>query len=113
MREPQHHAVIAIGGGPGGLGVAALLEGWRHRLIGEVPERLNRGPLPGLLAGASDDLLSLDMASVLESGVTPFDLFRILHHPTDDYRGREARVLGFEKQLVADADRRAGWRPLE
>ena len=42
------------------------------------------------------------MDAVVRAGITPFDLFRILHHPTADYRGREARVLGFEKRPEFD-----------
>ena len=102
MPEPQHHSVIIIGGGPGGLGVAALLQGWRPRLVGSVPDRLRTGAIPDLLTGASDDLLSLDMDAVVHAGISPFDLFRILHHPTNDYRGREARVLGFQKRPAID-----------
>lgn len=102
MPGPQHHSVIVIGGGPGGLGVSALLNGWRPRLVGSVPDRLLGRTIPGLLSEASDDLLSLDMDAVVRAGITPFDLFRILHHPTADYRGREARVLGFEKRPEFD-----------
>ncbi len=96
MPEPQHHSVIVIGGGPGGLGVSALLQGWRPRLAGRVPDRLRTKAINDLLSEASDDLLSLNMDAVVRAGMTPFDLFRILHHPTGDYRGREARVLDFE-----------------
>ncbi|MCH8101779.1 MAG: NAD(P)-binding domain-containing protein [Chloroflexi bacterium] len=102
MPEPQHHSIIVIGGGPGGLGVSALLEGWRPRLVGSVPDRLRTGTIPDLLSKTSDDLFSLDMDAVLRAGITPFDLFRILHHPTDDYRGKGARVLGFEKRPGVD-----------
>jgi thioredoxin reductase len=102
LPEPEHHSVIVIGGGPGGLGVSALLEGWRPRLMGNVPDKLRAGAIPGLLSRGSDDLLSLDMDAVLQAGMTPFDLFRILHHPSDDYRGKGARALGFEKCPAVD-----------
>jgi hypothetical protein len=44
---PEYHSVIVLGGGPGGLGVATLLAGWRPCLKRDlmpegIPSRLAR-----------------------------------------------------------------------
>ena len=102
MPSSQHHSVIVIGAGPGGLGIGALLEGWRPHLVGEVPPRIASYGVGEHLLEHGDDLLGVDMHAMVGAGVKPFDLFRILHHPTNEYRGREDRVIEFHQVAPVD-----------
>ena len=94
----KHHSVIVVGGGPGGLGVSALLNGWFPYLIDGSISQVFGPKIASQLTGTSDDLFSLDMNVLVEAGITPLDLFRTLHHPSNDYRGRASRILGFRKK---------------
>jgi len=95
--SPQHHSVIVIGAGPGGLGIGALLEGWRPHLMGEVPPRFAAYGVGKHLRDHGEELLTVDMEQMVGAGIKPFDLFRILHHPTNEYYGSGNAVLGFHK----------------
>ena len=102
MPSSQHHSVIVIGAGPGGLGIAALLEGWRPHLVGELPPRFASDGISEHLLENGGDLLGVDMHAIIGAGIKPFDLFRILHHPTNEYRGRDDRAIEFHRVEAVD-----------
>ena len=102
MPSSQHHSVIVIGAGPGGLGIGVLLEGWRPHLVGELPPRIAAYGVGEHLLEHGDDLLGVDMHAMVGAGIKPFDLFRILHHPTNEYRGRDDRVIEFHQVEPVD-----------
>jgi hypothetical protein len=94
--------VIVIGAGPGGLGIGALLEGWRPHLVGELPPRFAVYGVGQHVRDHGDDLLTVDMQAMVGAGINPFDLFRILHHPSNEYRGERDRVIDFHKVEPVD-----------
>ena len=68
MPSPQHHSVIVIGAGPGGLGIGALLEGWRPHLVGELPPRFAVYGVGQHVRDHGDDLLTVDMQAMVGAG---------------------------------------------
>ena len=73
--------VIVIGAGPGGLGVAATLEGWHpftKDSLSFLPEYVSRE-----VKNFSSDLLSFDTRFLMRNGVRPIEFYRNLHHPTN------------------------------
>ena len=73
--------VIVIGAGPGGLGVAATLEGWHpftKDSLSFLPEYVSRE-----VKIFSSDLLSFDTRFLMRNGVRPIEFYRNLHHPTN------------------------------
>ncbi|NQW16032.1 MAG: NAD(P)-binding domain-containing protein [Chloroflexi bacterium] len=102
MSSSKHFSVIVIGAGPGGLGVGALMQGWRPHLVGDVPPRFAAYGIGEHLREHGEDLLRVDMQSMVEAGIKPFDLFRILHHPTNEYRGKRDRVIDFHPVQPVD-----------
>jgi len=100
-RTIERHAVIILGGGPGGLGIAALLAGWRPRLVPGFPSHGFPPPIAKLLHAHSPDLLSADFRPLVEAGMNPGDLFRALHHPGNSY-GKGASGMAFRKTQPVD-----------
>jgi thioredoxin reductase len=96
----EHHAVIIVGGGPGGLGVAAVLEGWHPRFEGDfqfpVPE------VQQLAEEFRDSPLQLDQHRVLNAGLRPIEFFRMRHHPTQEALPLDNWTLKFTKQERVD-----------
>jgi len=98
--NPQHHSVIIVGGGPGGLGVAALLEGWHPRFTGNF-----EFPVPEVQELAEQDRgnpLALDQHRVLEAGMRPIEFYRMRHHPTQEAQPLENWTLAHHKQPRID-----------
>ena len=85
-----------------GLGAASLLAGWRPRLEGPVPGSLQHPPLGGFVEAARDDLMAMDMSGVAEIPVSPYDVFRLLHHPQRDYEGLDAYPMRWERRAGLD-----------
>ena len=84
---PEHHKVIIVGGGPAGLPLAVVLGGlWPHYSGGEL-FKLRYPDLDTYLSSNQGTLLGLDFQDVVDKGVAPADLFRLLHHPGKKFRG--------------------------
>jgi thioredoxin reductase (NADPH) len=96
-REGEHHTAIVVGGGPGGLPLAVVLGGW-HPYYRESARIAARYPgLAQLLAGQQGTLLGMDLAALVRMGVAPGDLFRLLHHPQEEFRGLDDAALEFRR----------------
>lgn len=101
-QECEHHTVIVVGGGPGGLPLAAVLGGW-HPYYRESARFMARYPaLAQMLAAHSGTLLGLDLPSLVQRGVSPGDLFRLLHHPQEDYLGPQDAAMEFRRGPALD-----------
>jgi thioredoxin reductase len=96
----QHHSAIIVGGGPGGLGVAAVLEGWHPRFSGDF-----QFPVPEVQRIAEefrDSPLELDQHRVLNAGLRPIEFYRMRHHPTQEALPLDEWTLKFEKRQRVD-----------
>jgi|TARA_B110000438_G_scaffold107217_1_gene105402 thioredoxin reductase len=96
----QHHSVIIAGGGPGGLGVAATLEGWHPRFEGEY-----EFPSPEVQQFArkhEQNPLALDPHELLKRGHRPIEFFRMRHHPIQDALPLDEWTLKFTKKTRTD-----------
>ena len=96
----QHHSVIIAGGGPGGLGVAATLEGWHPRFEGEY-----EFPSPEVQQFArkhEQNPLALDPHELLKRGHRPIEFFRMRHHPIQDALPLDEWTLKFTKNTRTD-----------
>jgi len=51
---------------------------------------------------ARDDLMGMDMSGVAAIPVSPYDAFRLLHHPQRDYKGLDAYPMRWEKRAELD-----------
>ncbi len=96
----QHHSVIIVGGGPGGLGVAATLEGWHPYFKGDfefpVPE------VQELAEQFRDCPLELDQHRVLQAGLRPIEFYRMRHHPVQEALPLDEWTLGFTRRSRVD-----------
>ncbi len=96
----QHHSVIIVGGGPGGLGAAAVLEGWHPYFKGEfqfpVPEAQE------LAEQFRDCPLELDQNRIMQAGLRPIEFYRMRHHPTQEAQPLDNWTLGFRKRPRVD-----------
>jgi len=79
-----HHDVIILGAGPGGLGVAATLEGWH-------PYN-NKGM----------NLLTIDTETLIGNGTRPIAHFRDLHHPNE-------KIFQNSESLIFKKNKRIDW----
>ena len=96
----QHHSVIIAGGGPGGLGVAATLEGWYPRFEGDY-----EFPSPEVQTFArthEQNPLAFDPHELLERGHRPIEFYRMRHHPIQGALPLEEWTLKFTKNDRVD-----------
>jgi thioredoxin reductase len=96
----EHHSVIIAGGGPGGLGVAATLEGWHPRFEGayEFPS----AEVQSLAKANEGNPLAFDPHELLDRGHRPIEFYRMRHHPIQDAVPLNDWALKFTKQQRSD-----------
>ncbi len=96
----QHHSVIITGGGPGGLGVAATLEGWHPRFEGNY--QFPSDEVQTLARQHQESPLALDPHELLGRGHRPIEFFRMRHHPIQDALPLDEWTLKFTKRDRVD-----------
>jgi len=92
--------VIIAGGGPGGLGVAATLEGWHPRFEGDY--KFPSDEVQDLAREHEQNLLAYDLHDLLERGHHPIEFFRMRHHPEQDALPLDDWTLKFSKNDRVD-----------
>ena len=98
----ERHTVIIVGGGPAGLPLAVVLGGW-HPYFSESPVLSERYPqLADYIRTVPGSLLGLDFHELLQAGVPPVDLFRLLHHPRQLYTDASQLALEFRRTEALD-----------
>ena len=105
----EHHSVIVVGAGPGGLGVAATLEGWHPRFEGDY--EFPSPEVQKLARKHERDPLAFDLHELLERGHRPIEFFRMRHHPVQDALPLDEWTLKFAKNDRVDwrsEERRVG-----
>ncbi len=102
MATPEHHTVIIVGGGPAGLPLAVVLGGWYPYYRGGALFRNRYGQVDSYLRSENGTLLGLDFRAVVNAGIRPVDLFRLLHHPGQKFRGQDEIALEFRKHQPVD-----------
>ena len=96
----QHHSVIIVGGGPGGLGVAATLEGWHPQFEGDY--QFPSDEVQTLARKHEENPLAFDLHELLELGHRPIEFFRMRHHPIQDALPLDEWTLKFAKRDRVD-----------
>jgi len=96
----EHHSVIIAGGGPGGLGVAATLEGWHPRFEGDY--EFPSDEVQAFAKQNEANPLAFDPHELLERGHRPIEFYRMRHHPIQDAVPLDEWSLKFTKQQRAD-----------
>jgi thioredoxin reductase len=96
----EHHSVIIAGGGPGGLGVAATLEGWHPRFEGDY--EFPSDDVQAFAKANEQNPLAFDPHELLERGHRPIEFYRMRHHPIQDAQPLDEWSLKFTKQKRAD-----------
>lgn len=102
MVKPEHHTVIIVGGGPAGLPLAVVLGGWYPYYRGGDLFRSRYEQVDRYLRSENGTLLGLDFRAVVNAGIRPVDLFRILHHPGQKFRGEGEIALEFRRHEPVD-----------
>lgn len=97
MPSPEHHTVIIVGGGPAGLPLAVVLGGWHPYYRGGDLFRQRYPQFDTFLSRIDHTLLGLDFQALVQAGVQPVELFRLLHHPGLKFRGLEEIALEFRR----------------
>jgi thioredoxin reductase len=96
----QHHSVIIAGGGPGGLGVAATLEGWHPSFEGDY--EFPSSEVQQFARRHEQNPLAFDLHELLERGHRPIEFFRMRHHPVQHALPLDEWTLKFSKQGRVD-----------
>jgi len=96
----EHHSVIVAGGGPGGLGVAATLEGWHPSFAGDY--EFPSDEVQKLARQHERNPLALDPHELLDRGHRPIEFFRMRHHPVQDAVPLDEWTLRFSKRDRVD-----------
>ena len=93
--NPEHHTAIIVGGGPAGLSLAVVLGGrYPYYRDGSIfASRYDQ--LAAYLRTHEGSLLGLDFPALVRAGVSPADLFRLLHHPSQGFQGLDESGLEF------------------
>ena len=102
MVTPEHHTVIIVGGGPAGLPLAVVLGGWHPYYCGGGLFRDRYEQVDRYLRSVNGTLLGLDFRAVVNAGIRPVDLFRLLHHPGQKFRGQDEIALKFRRREPVD-----------
>ena len=102
MSTPEHHTVAIVGGGPAGLPLAVVLGGQWPVYRGSPLFNERYPQFHDLLASHDDTLLSLDFRHLAKQGVSPTELFRLLHHPGKKFRSLEQVAYSFEQHDPLD-----------
>ena len=96
----QHHSVIIAGGGPGGLGVAATLEGWHPRFTGDY--LFPSDEVQAFAKANESNPLAFDPHELIDLGHRPIEFYRMRHHPEQDALPLDQWTLGFTKNPRID-----------
>lgn len=102
MSLPEHRTAIVVGGGPAGLAFAPVLGGWHPFFHPSNVLQARYPQVADMFRQHTDTLLSLDMQAMLQTGIPPADLFRLLHHPRQLYTGADQIALEFRQQKPLD-----------
>jgi thioredoxin reductase len=99
---PEHHTAIIIGGGPAGLPLAVVLGGWHPHYRGGQLFRERYTQLDEFLNSVDGSLLGMDFRSVVNAGIAPVDLFRMLHHPVQKFQSLDEIGMEFKRDNSLD-----------
>lgn len=102
IRSQEHHTVLIVGGGPAGLSLAVVLGGSHPYYNDETTFNAAYSRIGDMLRNHRGSLLELDFASLSDSGIAPVDLFRLLHHPSQQFAGPDQ--IGLDFRLNAPVD---------
>ena len=69
MTTPEHHTVLIVGGGPGGLPLAVVLGGWHPYYRSSASFTRRYQALAGYLDPVDGSLLELDFREVVRAGI--------------------------------------------
>ena len=100
--SPEHHQVIIVGGGPGGLPLAVVLGGLHpyYRSSRIFVERYR--PLADYLSQVQGTLLGLDFKELARANLAPVDLFHLLHHSQQLFEELGQIAMEFRQQEPLD-----------
>ena len=97
MPDIEHRTALIVGGGPAGLPLAAVLDGWHPHYRGSDVFGQRYAQLDGFLGQFDGSLLGLDFRQIVQVGLQPVDLFRMLHHPRQKFEDRAQVAMEFRK----------------
>ncbi|MCZ6634841.1 MAG: NAD(P)-binding domain-containing protein [bacterium] len=98
----EHRTVIIVGGGPAGLPLTVVLGGWHPYYRGSDLFQERYPQLDTFLQTADHSLLGLDFPSIVQTGIQPADLFRLIHHPGMKFRSPDQIAYEFRKGEAID-----------